>query len=136
LPARQVPLTAAFTALAKISANGASARTSVLARHVPEYSDLPPAADARHAPIQPDGDFEADHMPRATVPPRGPASVHVPVTLPVLATGVAVQVPLTVKPVLLVADHVPDRAFCARGAAVCALDVSIPARNKAHRSAT
>src|SRR5258705_7139040 len=106
LPARHVPLTAAFTARAKMSANGASARTLVFARHVPAYSDLPPAAAARHAPVQPDGDFEADHTPRATVLPPGSPSVHVPVTLPVLATGITVQVPPTVKPVSLVADHV------------------------------
>jgi hypothetical protein len=136
LPARHVPLTVACTALAKMSANGASARILVLARHVPAYSDLPLAADARHAPFQPDGDFEADHTPRATVVPRASLSVHVPVTLPILATAVAIQVPPTVKPVMLVADHVFGGPFCARGAAVCALDVSTPARSKAQKSAT
>jgi len=109
-----VPLTAAFTALAKMSANGASARTLEFARHVPEYSDLPPAAAERHAPIQPDGAFEADHTPLAMVRPPRSTSVHVPVTAAVSTRGITVQVPPTIKPVLLVADHVFGCLFCTR----------------------
>ena len=89
----------------KRSTNGASVSTSVFAVQVPEYPGLPADAAARHAPVHPEGDFVADQTPRAIVLPLGSASVHVPVTFPVPGAGVAVQVPPTISPVLLVADQ-------------------------------
>jgi len=106
--ARQVPLTAFCTAILKRSAKPASGLRSALALHVPEYSSLLPETAARHAPVQPVRDFAADHPPLVTGLPLASLTVHVPVTAPVVGSVVAVHVPPSVRPVLLLALHV----FC------------------------
>ena len=84
-PARHVPLTASTPRPSRRrSASFACASRSTPALHVPEYSVLPPVAIARQAPVQPAGDFAADHPPRATVWPRASERVHVPVDRPSL----------------------------------------------------
>jgi len=137
LPARQVPLTALCTAFSKRSTNRASALRSTPDAHVPENSPSRPAMIARQAPVHPVADFAADHPPFATVPPCGPRSVHVPVTLPRVESATAVHVPTSVRPPPVVAAHVPERllrAFPAESerATACALDAWTAERSSTH----
>src|SRR5687768_10941172 len=58
-PARNVPLTAASSAFANMSANRAAGLRSTRAVHVPEYSPDRPSATARQLPLHPDGALAA-----------------------------------------------------------------------------
>src|SRR5688572_4127628 len=108
-PARNVPLTAASSAFANMSANRAAGLRSTRAVHVPEYSPDLPSTLARQLPVQPDAALAAAHAPRLTTRPCASTRVHVPVTAPVFASTVAVHVPPSISPVLLRAAQVLAR---------------------------
>src|SRR5205085_7746506 len=108
LPDRQLPVTIACPAFSKRSARRAVFFNSTPDFHEPENScSLPPKFAARQLPIHPSGDFDADHPPLAIVVPCALTSVHVPVTVPLVRSGTAVHVPPNVRPLLLLAPHVP-----------------------------
>jgi hypothetical protein len=112
LPPCQVPLTTVCSAFSKRSASRPSVLRSTPAVHVPEYSPSLPETAARQAPVHRVGDFAADHPPLATVLPCASASVHAPVTAPLAESGTALQVPISVRPLLDLALQVPDWFFC------------------------
>ena len=107
-PARQLPLTTVCIANLNRSAKGAPGLSSTAALHVPEYSVLLPETAARQPPVHPVRDFAADHPPLVTGLPLASRTVHVPVTVPAAGPVMAVHVPPSVRPVLLLALHV----FC------------------------
>jgi hypothetical protein len=134
LPARQVPLTAVRTAFSKRSTNDASTSRSTPAVQVPEYSPRRPAMTARQAPLHRPGAFAADHPPLATCLPCASASAHVPVTVPLVESGTAVQVPISVTPLLVLALHVPERLLWALRAVSWRIPACPPAAPTADRS--
>jgi len=110
LMVRQLPLTAVFRAASKRSASRALPLRLTPPLHLPEYSPLLPETDARQDPVHPAADFAADHAPRLNVWPFASTSVHVPVTVPLVASATAVHVPTSVSPVLFLALHEPFAA--------------------------
>jgi len=131
-PARQAPLTTVFTASSKRSAKRTSGSRSTSALHVPAYSPLLPDTAARQAPVHPFGDFAADHAPRLTIVPFSSMRVHVPVTAPVFGSGVAVQVPPSVRPARFDALQEPravSRPAVPCGTAACARHPSMATKN-------
>src|SRR5215217_49019 len=97
-PVRQFPLTTVCTAILNRSAKPTSALRLTRALHVPEYSALLPETAARHSPVHPVRDLAADHPPLVTGLPLASMTVHVPVTVPVVGSVMAVHVPPSVRP--------------------------------------
>jgi hypothetical protein len=134
LAARQRPLMTRCTAVPKRSARGAFAWRPTLALHVPEYSVPLPETVARQWPVHSADAFVADHPPRATVLRCASRSVHVPVTWPVFESAVAVHVPISVRPVVLVALHVFARALLASCCETASCAPNVAASNSRMRN--
>jgi hypothetical protein len=106
-PLRHPPFTIdSMPRFTKSCGSAVVARSEVDAVHVPEYSRALPATMERHAPFHPRGDFAADQLPCARTAPCAPLSVHVPVTVPLAASGMTVNVPINTMPPVLRALHV------------------------------
>src|SRR5262249_31724180 len=104
-----VPLTISPAAFSNMVTRPELGLRPTLDAQVPEYSPPWPVTFARQAPLQWSFALTADQPPNATVFPSALASVHVPVTAPLVLSGTDVHVPMNVL-LPLVALHVPDRA--------------------------